>query len=60
MLEKIGPLKAIKRSSQWLQKTWGIFLTANFNLGILFLITRLLVLIPLLIGFTWLARTLRF
>ncbi|ABS77987.1 hypothetical protein CbuD7D7780_06655 [Coxiella burnetii] len=51
ILEKIGPIKAIKRSSQWLQKTWGTSLTANFNLGILFLIPRLLVLLPLLIGF---------
>ncbi len=51
ILEKIGPFKVIKRSRQWLQKTWGTFLIANFNLGILFLIPRLLILPPLFIGF---------
>jgi hypothetical protein len=36
VVEKIGPVEAIKRSGSLLKQTWGEQLTANFGMGIVF------------------------
>lgn len=51
VVEKKSPLQAIKRSSYLLQTTWGPSLMANFGLGTILFLARLLLLIPAMIGF---------
>lgn len=49
--EKVGPLEAVKRSSQLMKAKWGESLGANFNFGLLQFIAMIVVGIPLfLIG----------
>ncbi|HEX2631065.1 MAG TPA: DUF6159 family protein [Chitinophagaceae bacterium] len=49
--EKVGPLQAVKRSSQLMKAKWGESLGANFNFGLLQFIAMIVVGIPLfLIG----------
>ncbi|HWB13145.1 MAG TPA: DUF6159 family protein [Pirellulales bacterium] len=50
VIEKVGPLDAVKRSFAILRKTWGETLTANFSIGLFVLAAHLLALIPALLG----------
>jgi Family of unknown function (DUF6159) len=36
VVENVGPIEAIKRSAQYLQKTWGEQLAGNFGVGVIF------------------------
>lgn len=50
VLEKIGPITAIKQSAHVLHKTWGRSLISTIGLGLILFIARLMVLTPLAIG----------
>jgi hypothetical protein len=47
VVEKAGPIEAVKRSTAILKKTWGESLSANFSLGMIFFVVFLLAFIPL-------------
>lgn len=49
VLENISPIKAIKRSSHTLHKTWGSSLISNIRLGLIVFVARLIAFIPLAI-----------
>lgn len=50
VVEKVGPVDALKRSFAILRKTWGESLTANFSIGLFVFLAQLLALIPLAAG----------
>lgn len=50
VVEKVGPVEAVKRSFAILKKTWGESLTANFSIGLFVLLANLVALLPLLAG----------
>lgn len=49
VVENIGPIEAIKRSSSLLRQTWGQQLMGNFGLGLIFFLLFLVGGLPLLI-----------
>ncbi len=50
VVEKTGPIGAIKRSTAVLKKTWGEALTANFGIGIITFFVSLLAFVPIVLG----------
>ncbi len=50
VVEKAGPLTALKRSTQMLKHTWGEQLIGNFSFGIIFLLLGTLALVPVVLG----------
>jgi len=50
VVERAGPLKAVKRSFQVLKKTWGEALIANFGIGFIVFLASLIAIIPLILG----------
>ena len=50
VVEKVGPLDAIKRSASLLRKTWGEQLVGNFGIGLVFGLLVLLVVLLLGVG----------
>ncbi|HEV3343787.1 MAG TPA: DUF6159 family protein [Pirellulales bacterium] len=50
VIEKVGPVDAVKRSFAILRKTWGETLTANFSIGLFVLAAHLLAVIPAVLG----------
>ena len=50
VVEKVGPLEALKRSLLVLRKAWGEALVANFGIGIVVFLVTLAALIPGAIG----------
>ncbi|HVC92894.1 MAG TPA: DUF6159 family protein [Pirellulales bacterium] len=51
VVEKLGPVDALKRSFVILKKTWGETLTANFSIGLFVFLAYLVALVPLALGF---------
>ena len=48
VVEDVGPLEAVKRSANYLKRTWGEQIAGNFGLGIIFgLVTVLVILIAI-------------
>ena len=48
VVENVGPLEAVKRSANYLKKTWGEQIAGNFSVGIIFgLILFLIILIAI-------------
>jgi hypothetical protein len=47
VVEKVGPVTAVKRSTAILKKTWGEALTSELSLGMIFFLIFLVVFIPL-------------
>jgi MFS family permease len=45
VVENVGPLEAIKRSANYLKRTWGEQIAGNFGLGIIFGLVVLLVIL---------------
>ena len=50
VVEKAGPLEAMKRSLSVLKRTWGEALTANFGIGFIVFLLSLVGLVPLIGG----------
>lgn len=50
VVEKTGPVNAVKRSTAVLKKTWGEALTANFGIGVIAALFSVLAGIPLVLG----------
>jgi hypothetical protein len=50
VVEKVGPIDAVKRSFAVLRKTWGESLSANFGIGIITFFFVLLAMAPIIIG----------
>jgi hypothetical protein len=50
VVERVGPITAVKRSFAILRKTWGESLSANFSIGLLVLLASLLALLPVVLG----------
>jgi hypothetical protein len=50
VVEKVGPIDAVKRSFAILRKTWGETLTANFSIGLFVFLAYLLAFVPLVAG----------
>ena len=50
VVEKVGPVDAVKRSFAILRKTWGETLTANFSIGLFVFLAYLVAFVPLLLG----------
>jgi len=50
VVEKLGPIAAVKRSAGIMRKTWGEGLVANFGVGLVMFVFFLLALIPAAIG----------
>ncbi len=50
VVERVGPVDALKRSFAILRKTWGESLTANFSIGLFVFLAYLLAFIPLAAG----------
>src|SRR5262249_21378781 len=50
VVEKLGPIAAVKRSAGIMRKTWGEGLVANFGVGLVMLLFFILALIPAAIG----------
>ncbi|MGH7139257.1 MAG: DUF6159 family protein, partial [Pirellulales bacterium] len=50
VVEKVGPVDAVKRSFAILRKTWGEALTANFSIGLLVFLAYMVAIVPLLLG----------
>ena len=50
VVEKVGPVDALKRSFAILRKTWGESLTANFSIGLFVTLAYLLAIIPAVLG----------
>jgi hypothetical protein len=48
--EKLGPLKAVKRSLMFLRHNWGEGLVANLSIGLIFFLLFLAGFIPIIIG----------
>ena len=49
VVERIGPIDAIRRSSSMLKQTWGEQLTASFSFFIIYLVALLVVAIPVVV-----------
>lgn len=47
VVENLGPLEAIKRSSSLLKRTWGEQLVGNFGIGLIFILLFLVGAVPL-------------
>jgi hypothetical protein len=45
VVEDVGPLEAVKRSANYLKRTWGEQIAGNFGLGIIFGLVALLVIL---------------
>lgn len=50
VIEKVGPVDAVKRSFAILRKTWGEALTANFSIGLFVFAAHLLAIVPAVLG----------
>lgn len=50
VLEKSGPIDAVKRSTSLLRSTWGENLIGRFGLGLIGLVAALPALVPILVG----------
>lgn len=50
VMERVGPLEAVKRSFAVLRKAWGEAITANFSIGLIVFVAQLVALVPLAIG----------
>lgn len=50
VVEKLGPIAAIKRSTSILRKTWGESIVANFGVGLVMLVLFVLAAIPAILG----------
>jgi hypothetical protein len=48
VVARLGPVEAFKRSTAMLKRTWGEALSANFGIGLIFLLVGLVALIPLI------------
>jgi hypothetical protein len=52
VVENVGPMEAVKRSANYLKKTWGEQIAGNFSVGVIFgLISFLIVLIAIPVMF---------
>jgi len=51
VVERVGPIQAVKRSVQLVRKSWGEAVTAQFSIGFFVFLWFLLALVPALIGF---------
>ena len=51
VVEKAGPIDAVKRSVGIMKKTWGESLTANFGIGLVTFLVSLLAILPIVAGF---------
>ena len=51
VVERKGPVDALRESAAMLKKTWGEQLVGHFSFGIIFFILALMGLVPLIIGF---------
>ena len=49
VVERIGPIEAIRRSSRLLKSSWGEQITANFSFGLLYLVAALVAAIPAIV-----------
>ncbi len=56
VVEKKGPIEALKESARLLKKTWGEQIVGNFSFGIIFFLLSLAGIVPLVIGFVMLAK----
>jgi len=50
VVEKVGPIEAVKRSCSIMKKAWGESLAANFGAGLLIFLMFLVALIPAILG----------
>jgi Family of unknown function (DUF6159) len=50
VVERVGPITAVKRSFSILKKTWGESLTANFSIGLVVFLATLVSIIPAVLG----------
>lgn len=50
VVERLGPVEALKHSTGILRRTWGEALAANFGLGVITFLAALVTLIPLVLG----------
>jgi hypothetical protein len=50
VVERLGPVDAVKRSVSLMKKSWGESLVANFGAGLLIFLMFLVALVPLIIG----------
>ncbi|HEV3004385.1 MAG TPA: DUF6159 family protein [Pirellulales bacterium] len=50
VVERVGPVDALKRSFAILKKTWGEALTANFSIGLFVFLANLAAVVPALLG----------
>lgn len=50
VVEKTGPLTALRKSTRLLRETWGAQLAGNFSFGLVFFLLMLLAAVPVLIG----------
>jgi hypothetical protein len=50
VVEKVGPITALKRSTQMLRHTWGEQLIGGFSFGIIFFLLGLLAAVPVVLG----------
>jgi hypothetical protein len=51
VVEKVGPIEAVKRSGSIMRRTWGESLSAHFGVGLIIFLLCLVALIPAVIGF---------
>ena len=49
VVERIGPIEAIRRSSRLLKSSWGEQITASFSFGLLYLVAALIAVVPALV-----------
>ena len=56
VVEKLGPIDAVKRSCGVLKKTWGESIGANFGIGAIVFVASFLCIIPLMGGFFLIAQ----
>ena len=50
VVERTGPVEAVKRSLSVLRKTWGEALTANVGIGVLVFLASLVAFVPIVLG----------
>lgn len=50
VVEKAGPVEAVKRSVSIMRKTWGESLTANFGIGLITFLASLVAILPIVGG----------
>ncbi len=51
VVEKVGPIDAVKRSAKILSKAWGESLVGNFSIGFIIFLASLVAVIPAVLGF---------